>query len=365
MREVLRRLEPYAFEPSDRELASLVGLRPDQIVRLDTNASPYYPKGVINSVCRSVSKIRLNHYPDTSYASLRHYISCYAGVGPDNVIPTNGADEGIDIVTRAFVEKGDEVLAPHPTYSYFRVSSEIQGAEFIRIDSDDKFRIDIGALISRASERTSLIFLCNPNNPTGQSLPMREVERICSSVEVPVLVDEAYYEYCGTSAAPLIEKYQNLIVVRTLSKAFGLAGIRIGYLLASEETVDLLNKVRPPNSLGVLNIAIAERALRDPQFVKRFVERIAGVREWLYRELASIKSLEVFPSRTNFLLVRLLKGDSQDLWTRLLKRGLVVRRFASDPMLRNCLRITIGEMKHARVIANVITRYIEDAEGEV
>lgn len=362
-RELFKWFEPYAWEPSNRELASLVGLRPEEIVRLDTNASPYFPRRIVKTVLNSAGRIHLNHYPDTSYSSLRDAISRYVGVSSDCIVPTNGADEGIDIVTRTFVESGDEVIAPTPTYGYFRVSSELQGAKFVRVSCDENLMIDLERLVSSVTKRTRLIFLCNPNNPTGQLVTPNEIRKLCSSVDVPILVDEAYYEFCGVTALDLTGSYPNLIIVRTLSKAFGLAGIRIGYLLACEETVRLLNKVRPPNSLGVINMAIAERALRNCSYVGKYVRRINEVRDWLYRGLSSLDGLEVLPSKANFLFVRLRRGSANDLWMNLLREGIVVRNLSGNPLTENCLRITIGTLKHARTILRTFEEYLSEVGG--
>lgn len=341
-RGMLDSFEPYGWEPSTEQIAYGLGIKPERIIRLDLNTSPISPTTSLRAVSKRLSKIKINLYPDTSYSSLRQEISEYTGHDPEAIIPTNGADEAIDILSRIFLEKDLEAVASVPTYSYFRIASELQGAKYVGVPRLDGFRDDIDGILSRVGSNTGIIFICSPNNPTGNLTSLEDIERLCSETEACVVVDEAYYEYCGVSAQPLLQKYSNLVVIRTLSKAFGLAGARIGYILACEETVKLLNKARPPNSLGIINIELARHAVRHRNYMHRAVESIVAERERIHRILSRIRYLEVYPSQANFLLIRLREFDAGQVYSELLRRGIVVRNFSQNPYIKNSLRVTVG-----------------------
>lgn len=348
IREMLRSFEPYEWEPSSEEIAERVGLSPSRIIRLDTNTSPIPPAGVLRSAARLLPRLPVNQYPDTSYRALREALSSYTGCPPGSIIPTNGADEAIDIITRVLLEKGYAALASTPTYSYFRIATELQGGRYIRVPRREGFGDDVDALLSSIDRDVRLIFLCSPNNPTGNTTPPSLVEKICRETEAGVVVDEAYYEYSGSTVSDLLSKHPNLMVVRTLSKAFSFAGLRIGYILAAEETVRVLNMARPPNSLGVINIEVAKIALRRRGYMRRIVGLIKKERELLRRALERIDGIRVYPSEANFLLVEFGDRDAHRVYEELLERGIVVRDLSQNAGTRNCLRITVGTPQQNR-----------------
>jgi histidinol-phosphate aminotransferase len=341
-RALLDIFEPYGWEPSTEQIASSLGIKPGRILRLDLNTSPTPPIASLKAASRKLPKTKINLYPDTSYSSLRQAISDYTSHDPEAIIPTNGADEAIDIVARVFLEKGTTALASAPTYSYFRIASELQGAKFIGVPRLENLQDDVDGILSRLDDTTGVVFLCSPNNPTGNITPTRDVERLCSETEACIVVDEAYYEYCGVSVQPLLRKFSNLIVIRTLSKGFGLAGARIGYILACEETVKLVNKARPPNSLGTVNIEIAQHALTHRSYMYRSVKSVVSERERMHHVLSRMDGLEVYPSQANFLLIRFRGIDANQVYNELLKRGIVVRNLSQNPLTKNCLRVTVG-----------------------
>ncbi len=357
-RETLDTFEPYSWEPSSEEIARSVGLPTKKILRLDLNTSPVAPLFALRRLERSLRSLRVNEYPDTSYRELRAGIAGYTGHEVDGIVPTNGADEGIDIVARVFLEKGMKALASVPTYSYFRIATQLQGAEFVGVKRLPNFQDDIEAILSSIDSKVGVIFLCSPNNPTGNVTDLASIERICSETDACVVVDEAYFEYSGVSAQPLTKNYDNLVIVRTLSKAFGLAGARTGYLLAGIETTRLLNKARPPNSLGVINIRLAIYALRHSSYVGRLVGMVARERERVAAGLRKL-GLEPFPSSANFLLTRFRDIDADRVYRELLRRGIVVRNLAKSPLTPNCLRITIGLKEQNDLFLNALDETLD------
>ncbi|MDW8073048.1 MAG: histidinol-phosphate transaminase [Nitrososphaerota archaeon] len=356
---MLDAFEPYGWEPSTEQIAASLGIRPDKILRMDLNTSPVAPIASLRAISKKVTKIKVNLYPDTSYSGLRRDISDYTSHDADSIIPTNGADEAIDIVSRIFLEKGVEALASVPTYSYFRIASELQGAKYIGVPRLEGFEDNIDDLLSSINRNTGLVLLCSPNNPTGNLTPLKTVENLCRETESSIVVDEAYFEYCGVTAQPLLEKFSNLIIIRTLSKAFGLASARIGYILACAETVRLINKARPPNSLGAINIELARHALRHRDYMRRAVRDIVNERERLRGYLSRMEGLEVYPSHANFLLIRFKNLDANRVYEELLRRGIVVRNLSQNPLTRGCLRVTLGLKKQNERLLTALKSILE------
>lgn len=340
-RAFLNSFKTYAWEPSDLEVASSVGLDVSRIRRFDLNTSPYKPSHWLRRVAAELEGLAVNRYPDTSYLALRRGLSTYLGLDEDCFVIANGGDEAFDIISKVYLEEGCEAIISTPTYSMYRVVSEIMGANVVYVPRKEGFVDDVDGLIKAVNERSRLIFLCNPNNPTGNVVKRADLLRLLNECDVGVVVDEAYQEYGGESFVKLTESYSNLMVVRTFSKAFGLAGARLGYIVACKETVNLLNKVRPPNSVDVITLRLAELALSDVEWVKLRVRDTVLERDRMISEISKLKGVKVYPSAANFFLLEFLERDRDEVYWELLKRGLVLRRL-DDPSLSRCLRISVG-----------------------
>ncbi len=341
VRKFLEGFEEYGWETPSSEIASRVGLRPDEIVRLDTNASPYRPRSALGAMRRALGRIEVNQYPDTSYLALREGLADYTGKGVDRFVVTNGADEGLDIASKVLLDPGDEAIIPTPTYSMYRVVSAMMGARVVAVPRRADFSLDVDTMLEGVTKRTKAIFLCNPNNPTGTFTQTEEVERLAEESGAAVLVDEAYFEFCGGTAIDLTDRLENVIVCRTLSKAFSMAGVRVGYLVAKAETVKTLNLVRPPNSLSVLSLYLAQAALEHEDEMSRNVRTTVREREWLLRRLSKVPGIKPYPSQANFVLFRV--GEAAEaLHSSLMARGLVLRNLARVKGLEGCLRTTVA-----------------------
>jgi len=340
-RDLLHSFKEYVWEPSDEEIASLAGLDVSKIRRFDLNTSPYTPTHWLKKLASELESVAVNRYPDTSYRALRKKLSSYLGVGEDCFVVANGGDEAFDIISKAFLDAGSEAVISSPSYSMFRIVSELMGAKVVYVQRKEGFADDVDGLIKAVNEKTRLIFLCNPNNPTGNAVERSDLLHILDECDVGVVVDEAYQEYGGESFVKLTERYSNLMVVRTFSKAFGLAGARLGYIVACEETTRLLNKVRPPNSVDVITLKLAELALEDVDWVRLRVRDTLAERDRLISEISRLRGVKVYPSVANFFLIELLERDRDEVYMEMLKRGFVLRRL-DDPALRRCLRISVG-----------------------
>lgn len=322
-------MQPYEWEPPSARIAQDAGVPEEEVIRFDTNTVPWP-----GAALAELPSLALNEYPDTSYGALTDALHAYTGVAANSITVGAGADEILDLLAKAFIGGADPVVLSRPTYAMFRIVSEIAGGRVIAVPTAG-LQLDFGPFLSAARE-ARLTWLCNPNNPTGelQALPM--VERVLTATDGIVAVDEAYFEFSGVTAAELISKFENLVIVRTLSKAFGLAGVRVGYALAGPGISDTLRRVRPPGSISVVSEALAVRALGDQPGMRRRVVQIIEARQALRDDLSGI-GLEVSSSAGNFLLVR----AGRDAASLLLGRGLVVRTFPPGSPLDGYIRITV------------------------
>src|SRR5437764_2741686 len=327
-RGAILQMQPYEWEPPSARIASEAGVPEGDVVRFDTNTSPW--PGVALS---DVGPLALNEYPDTSYSMLTDALAAYTWAPADAITVGAGADEILDMLAKAYVGAGDPVVLARPTYAMFRIVSEMAGG---RVNAVPAAGLDLDQdRFLKASAHARLTWLCNPNNPTGELLPVGFIEKLAEGSPGVVAVDEAYFEFSGVTATGLIARFPNLVLVRTLSKAFGLAGVRVGYALAGPQISAALRRVRPPGSISVVSEALGTHALRDQRGLVQRVSSIVASRETLYGELVRI-GLEVHPSAGNFLLVR--AGEGAASW--LLRRGLVVRTFPSGSPLVGDFRIT-------------------------
>jgi len=334
-------LDAYEWEISNPKLAELMGLEPSQIKRFDTNTSPYRLQTIMKELAQEFPAMPINEYPDTSYADLTQLTAEYTRTDEQMIVITAGADEGLDIVAKTFLGIKNEAILPVPTYSMFRVVTEIAGATARDVVRKSDFSVDLEEVLGNINDKTRVIFLCNPNNPTGNPTPRNDIEQLLENTNALVFIDEAYSEFYGKSVVDLTYDYENLVVLRTLSKAFGMAAMRVAFLVANQKTVQALHKVRPPNSLCVFSVRMAEVALTRLNAVKDLVQSILKERTRFRAELDQLEGITTFPSEANFLLVRFHNIPVVKVHQELLKKGLVTRDISSLPLLQNCLRITV------------------------
>jgi histidinol-phosphate aminotransferase len=358
-RAVIRAIEPYAWEESSEALAARYGLAPAQVERFDTNTSPFPPVGLAETLERTLREPYVNEYFDTSYAAVTAGLAGYAGkgagldVGARHLIVGAGADEILDLVARTFLNNGDRVVIPVPTYSMYRIGAESMGATVITVPYGPApgFGLPVDELL-QAARGAKLLYVCAPNNPTGTLPAPDDLHALVSRAPCMVVVDEAYYEFCGQTVVGLVEQAPHVIVVRTLSKAFSLAGGRLGYAIAAPRAIDLLNRVRPPNSVSYITALLAEEALRRTGEMRERVRVLLAEKARLEDALRAA-GVECLPSRTNFFLTAWPDAASAEaVHEALLAEGLVLRRFAANPRLARYLRITVRAAgQNTRLIA--------------
>jgi histidinol dehydrogenase len=346
----VRDLVPYQWELSTPEVARRAGIEVSEVIRFDTNSCPWDATSLAE-----LGPVALGEYPDCTYAELTEALAEYAQVPVAGITVGAGADEVLDLLARTFVGVGDPVLLSDPTYSWHRVVSQLAGGRILAVPATD-WQADRNQLL-RQSEHARLTWLCNPNNPTGEILPLEFIGQLATASPGVVVVDEAYYEFAGVTAVGLVAQLPNLVVVRTLSKAFGLAGLRVGYAISDPAVAAAVGRVRPPGSISSLAAAIATRAVEAPAAMLAGVARLGGLRSVLAEELEKL-GLEVRRTTANFLLVATppaLPGWLSD-------RGLVVRTYGDQGSMAGWSRVTVrSERENARLV-EAITEWRRDGE---
>lgn len=330
-------------------------------VRLDANENTENLfKQCFNDFVTKVAEGTLNRYPDPLSNNLRDKIAIYVGenINRENIICGNGSDELISCILSTFVEEEDIVITHSPTFSMYKISNQILGGNLKEVQSNNDFEVNINEIIKIANdEKAKLIFLCNPNNPTGTIIKRGDIEKVINETNSIVVVDEAYYEFLGESVVDLVKENKRVVVLRTLSKAFALAGARCGYMIASKETVNAVLKVKPPYNLNSLTQYAGECILDNYDKVKISVERIKSQRDFVLSELNKIKGLKVYPSGSNFVLI---KTDlASEIVEELTCNGILVREF-SEGELENCIRFSMGFENENKNIIKIISEVQEN-----
>jgi len=285
----------------------------------------------------------INRYPDPFQKDLKEQLSKLKNIDTQQLFLGNGSDEVLDIAMRVFCEpKQDNIIICPPTYGMYKVLADVNNIETKEVLLKEDFSVNIDGILKAANENTKIVILCSPNNPTGNSIPSSEIEILLNKLNAIILVDEAYVDFSDKeSAVKLIDKYPNLIVSQTLSKAYGMAGIRVGIAIAQAPILDVFNKVKPPYNINILSQEKAVECLLKEGFYQEKLSRIKEQKELLIEALEVIKLVEkVFPSDANFLLVRF--KDAKSTYNYLAKNAVVVRDRSSQPLCENCLRISIG-----------------------
>jgi histidinol-phosphate aminotransferase len=338
LRDNIRTLTPYASARSD-----VMG---GDMVLLDANENAFASSG----------PDALGRYPDPLQTDLKEAIGRLRRVSPERIFVGNGSDEAIDLLIRAFCRPGrDEIMVMPPTYGMYEVAATINDVAVNRVRLDTDFDLDLDTTRDRVNRRTRLMFLCSPNNPTGNRLDSERVARLLEWFDGFVVMDEAYIDFCETAGwLPLLNDFENLVVLQTLSKAWGLAGIRTGMAFGSSEVIDVLNRIKPPYNVSRLSQSAAIYTLGDSETMRERVGQIVAERKRLETALSDLAAVDkVFASEANFLLVRFVNAPKVFAYLR--DNGIVVRDRSSMPGCEGSLRITVGTPDQNRRLLDVLT----------
>ncbi len=340
VRKHLRSFQPYKSARSETHQASIF---------LDANelsiGSPV-----------SFGDIALNRYPDPYQLALRRKLASRFGISSDMIFPGVGSDEIIDLLIRLFCEPAtDRVLVLEPTYGVYRVASDVNAVQVKTVQLNEEFHIDLQSTLQAVTPDVKIIFCCSPNNPTGNLLRREDILALCKQVRGIVVVDEAYIEFSekASSLASDVSRVPNLVVLRTLSKAWGLAGIRLGYCIANSSIVSYLLAIKSPYNVNAVTIQLAYEALSNAAFFESARSIIITERDRVRRGLERLScARKIYPSETNFLLIEF--DDPKKVFEVLYRNGIVVRR-RNEQRLSQCLRMTIGTPEENSLVLKILS----------
>jgi len=316
-----------------------------EMVFLDANENPF-ENGV-------------NRYPDPQQKSVKEKLSELKNVSTDNILLGNGSDEVLDLIFRAFCEPNkDEVIILPPTYGMYKVLANINAVTVKEIYLTESFQPNTKTILSSAKKESKILFLCSPNNPTGNSFSNEEVEKLLRQFKGLVVIDEAYIDFSEQESwLNRLEEFPNLIITQTLSKAYGMAGIRLGICYASTAIIKVLNSIKPPYNVNELTQQRAVGQLNTLDIVKEQIQELKTLKNRLMSELKNIKFIEkVYPSDANFLLIKV--DDATKRYDTLIKKGIVIRNRTKEPLCENCLRITIGTSTENKKLIEILKKLI-------
>lgn len=319
----IKALKPYSSARDEYKDAS------SNMVFLDANENPYN-----NGV---------NRYPDSQQSNLKNVLAQQKGISKDNILLGNGSDEVLDLILRVFCEPNkDKIITLPPTYGMYEVLANVNAVDVIKINLSESFQPKVDDILNSADQYSKILFLCSPNNPSGNSFNIKNVERLLLNFNGIVVIDEAYIDFSDQKSwLNRLEEFPNLIITQTLSKAYGMAGIRLGICFASKEIISVLNKIKPPYNVNELTQQKALERLSIPEDVKNEIQNILQQRNWLAEKLKNIAFVEIiYPSDANFVLVKV--DNAIKRYDQLIQKGIVVRNRTNQPGCENCLRFTIG-----------------------
>jgi len=333
VRENVKLMKPYSSARDEFEDFDTADM-----VFLDANENPF-ENGV-------------NRYPDPQQSNVKKVLAKLRNVKPNQILLGNGSDEVLDLIFRAFCEpKVDNVITLPPTYGMYGVLANINAVENREVLLSEDFQPQVEKILEAVDSNTKIIFLCSPNNPTANSFSDESVVYLLQNFKGLVVIDEAYIDFSKKQSwMNELDEYPNLIITQTLSKAYGLAGIRLGICYASAEIISILNKIKPPYNVNELTQRRALERLNDPEKIKSEIASIIEQREELLKVLVGIKFVEkIYPTEANFILVKV--DDANKRYNELIAKGIVIRNRTTQPLCDNCLRLTIGtELENTKLI---------------
>jgi histidinol-phosphate aminotransferase len=355
----LQTSEIYAAEKTNLEIAQQYGLKVNDIVKLNYNENLYIPREKLIPLLKEVAEeCDFRIYPQEEERRLKEKISDYLQVPPDCLTLGNSSDEVMERVIRIFLEEGDAAVTFSPTFSVFKYCVKYEGAQYVPVDLCNDFTLDMEAMRKAFTPCARLLYLCSPNNPTGNQLKPREVEALAEEFPGIVLVDEAYAEYGDYSVVPLVKKYANLVVLRTFSKAFSLAGLRLGFAVANPTLAKALDKTPAPYPVNVVSLSMGTKMLENIGIMRESVAALKKERGKLITQLNQIKGVEAFDSKANFVLFNTAKPYG-DVYEKALSQGLVIKKLGKLLNHLNCLRTTVGLPEMNKKLLKSLKEYLE------
>ena len=341
------------FRKSIHEMSGYVpGEQPPlgtKVIKLNSNENPYPPSPKALKVLQEIDAEMLRRYPDPTATNFRIAASEVLGVPSDWIIAGNGSDDLLNLIVRAVGEPGKQIVCPAPTYVLYRTLADIQEADFVEVPYPEDYQLPVDLLIAA---RGAVTFVAAPNSPSGTAISAADLEKLARGLSGILVIDEAYVDFAEENALELTKNYSNVIVLRTLSKGYSLAGLRLGFCIANPALLAELNKVKDSYNVDALAYAVAASAIADQDYKIANAEKIKASREKLairFKEL----DFQVWPSQANFLLVRPPQGDAERIYQTLKQQGILIRYF-KQPRLTDKLRITVGTEEQNQILVKTL-----------
>lgn len=333
-------IEQYSIEENLAELLKKTDLK--SLVKLDANENFFIPLSTLSQILEEVTRdIDPRIYPQKEEEMLTDALKDYTGFSPDQIVLGNGADQIIELIVKAFLKTSEEAISIKPTFSMYQITVNTQRNKYNEVPLNDDFSLNVDALLSQATPRTVVCFICSPNNPTANQFKINDIQRIAEEFNGIVVLDEAYVEFAPYSIIKLVDKYENLIVLRTFSKIFGLAGLRIGYSVSNLNLSRVLRRIKPPYNINSFSLRAALRILREEKIAKDALQRLKKERSVLIEKLNRIEGTKAFSSDANFILFR-LDEDANYVFKKLLGKRILVKNVGNILGRGGYLRTTVG-----------------------
>jgi histidinol-phosphate aminotransferase len=358
------RFEPLRHvKPAVRRIGAYTLKRAEARVKVNQNENPYeLPEALKRRLLESALTKPWSRYPDFEPTELVEALARFAGWTPAGVMVGNGSNELIESLLMVTVRPGTRVAVPQPTFSLYGLLTSVLSGRVLPVSLDSELEYEpIEMRRLRRELAVPVTIICSPNNPTGCVFPLEGLAAMCEESDGLVVVDEAYHEFSGQTAVPLLSRHPNLVILRTFSKAMALAGLRVGYLLAAPELVREINKARLPYNLNFFSQQAALATLEEWDSVRLAVDRLIESREELLYKLYRVPGVRPFPSRANFILFELLEADPKAVFESTLRRGVLVRDVTSYPRLSRCLRVSVGTEEENRAFLLALRHAVEEA----
>jgi histidinol-phosphate aminotransferase len=355
----MSRFGAYSPCKSPDVIARKLGIPETEIIKLDANENPY---GCSPRVGRALANYPyFNIYPDAAQTELRKQLAEYLGLGTEYIVAGNGSDELIDLLLRMLINPGEEVITTVPTFDMYRFCTQVCCGKVVEVVRGKDFGVDVEALKTAITRKTRLIFITNPNNPSGTLTPRQDILALLET-GLPLVIDEAYYEFAGETVVDLVPQYANLMVLRTFSKWAGLAGLRVGYGIFPVKVAEVLMKIKPPYSVNLAAAVAVQESLKDARYLLGTVQKMKEERRRLLQKLQKLNFLRPIPSQANFILCEVVQGNAKLLQDELEKQGILIRYY-NTPLLQNYIRISVGKPEQTDRIIRALQELGEKLNG--
>ena len=350
-------LQQYSVSGGSAEL--LKKIDSTNVVKLDANENFFIPRPLLSQVFEQISReVDLRLYPQREEEMLLEELEDYINFPSSQIVLGNGSDQIIELTVKAFLKASEETISVKPTFSMYRIYVDNQRAKYNEVALNDDFSLNVNALLSRTNLNAKICFLCSPNNPTANQFKTDDVRKIIEEFRGIVVLDEAYVEFAPSSLVKLVDMYDNLIVLRTFSKVFGLAGLRIGYAISNPTLSKVLLKIQPPYNINSVSLRMALGMLHERKIVVDAIQKMKEERERLIGELNGVKGIKAFNSAANFVLLK-IDSSSDAIYEKLVERKILIKNIGTILGRKGYMRVTVGLPEMSKKLVDALKEILQ------